>query len=409
MADHDQPEDPTDTLNAEATLGTSPYADDLHPTRDEEPAPDNGSVPIIDDSYYILGFVTPPSHRRALPVSRNRPMNLPGQLPLLWDLPQPMGYVASAATPVHSATLDPSNPEEVTRRALSDRIRGPPSEIPGILRVPFLTIQHDNIRLQRADRPDEECYELFRGFVLESGPYLYVPRVDRAQRRADARALLVTYERPAMHDCVLNALTTIANDGFPFGTGLARRALLDEVQSMRALSPEPDSYGSQLMAVISQTLMCEADRRSDAHLSLYPPSRDLFTPDSAVPGRPAGIAIDLSNDDASYAATREQRDWAAAAFPDVQETPEITNFNTINASDPAPSANTGGRDYRTDAEIIQEDEDVEDENELAGYDLGLYNLQGLALSVNLDRVLEAQEELWEEHERWCSAVDWCRE
>ncbi|KAK1081761.1 hypothetical protein LTR48_007341, partial [Friedmanniomyces endolithicus] len=77
MADHDQPEDPTDTLNAEATLGTSPYADDLHPTSDEEPAPDNGSVPIIDDSYYILGFVTPPSHRRALPVSRNRPMNLP--------------------------------------------------------------------------------------------------------------------------------------------------------------------------------------------------------------------------------------------------------------------------------------------------------------------------------------------
>ncbi|KAK0251114.1 hypothetical protein B0A54_17075 [Friedmanniomyces endolithicus] len=55
MADNDGPEDLVDNLNAEATLGTSPDAASLHPTNDEENAPDNGSVPNIDGSYYIMG------------------------------------------------------------------------------------------------------------------------------------------------------------------------------------------------------------------------------------------------------------------------------------------------------------------------------------------------------------------
>ncbi|KAK0957927.1 hypothetical protein LTR91_021605 [Friedmanniomyces endolithicus] len=414
MADNDGPEDLVDNLNAEATLGTSPDAASLHPTNDEEDAPDNGSVPNIDGSYYIIGFVTPPT-RHARSVRGERTVNRTGQLPLLWDPPEPTGHAASAAervhntTEVHVTTLESSAPEEVTRRAISNRVRRPPLETPENLSAPFLTIRHDHIRLQRprhsmpSHHPLDVCHELFRGFVLESGPDL----VGREQWRADARALLTTRERPDMHPRVLDALVTIASDGYPYASGLARNALLDEVQSMRAMSPEPDSYSSQLMAVISQTLIWELEDR-DPDFPMFQPTRNLFTaPDSTVSARPEGIAIDLRDNDASYAARRQQREWAAAAFPEYPSSED--GISTIHVTSPAPPAHTRGRDYRSNAEIIQDEEDLEDEYELGGYDLGLYNLQGLALSVNVDQVLEAQEELWEEHERWCSAVDWCRE
>ncbi|KAK1812174.1 hypothetical protein LTR12_013447 [Friedmanniomyces endolithicus] len=353
------------------------------------------------DHHSTAASVTSPTHD-ARPVPSNRPTNLPGQLPLLWDPPEPVEH------------------------------------------VPTIVIHHTQIILHypSVDIPDTVEHVFDDSAVFASLPVLRVPRDERADWRARALALLDPSAHHSIWLWIVEALANIINGRLPSWASDDRWDILDEIQRMRAQSLEPSGFPSELMAVISQALIWEADRTVSLS-ELFPlPSENFVTRDPGVPSASQVIEGD-ADDDAAYSERRRRRDRASGYSGHVQELGRSTDREDTHDSDSdadlvlvdAPSRDglghhlqgdqvgltnaearatmrinslLGGRDYRSNAEIVQDEEDEEDECELGGYDSGLYNLQGLALSVDLDRMLEAQEELWEEHERWCSAVDWCR-
>ncbi|KAK0247876.1 hypothetical protein LTS09_016976 [Friedmanniomyces endolithicus] len=403
MTDNEPSEESTTTgaQIAEVTLGTFRDANSPRLTSDGEHA-HNDEIAASADRDSTAASVAP-SDRRTLPVPRTRPMNLPGQLPLLWDPPEPV--------------------ED----------------------VPTIVIQHNQIILQypSVDIPDTVEHVFDDSAVFASLPILRVPRDERAVWRDRAAALLDPNAHNAMWLWIVEALANVTNGRLPSWEPDDRRDILDQIQRIRARSPQSDGFPSELMAVICQALIWEADR-TISFSEVFPlPPESFVTIDPGVPST-SQVVDGNADDDAAYAQRRFRRVRAADDSEHWQELRQSADLeDTLDSSsdadlvlvDPPPRVGPvhhlqghqselsnaeareamrlnsflGGRDYRSDAEIIQEEEDVEDENELAGYDLGLYNLQGIALSVNLDRVLEAQEELWEEHERWCSAVDWCRE
>ncbi|KAK1813940.1 hypothetical protein LTR12_011689 [Friedmanniomyces endolithicus] len=331
----------------------------------------------------------------------------------------------------------------------ADEFTGPASASLGspepVEDVPTIVIQHNQIILQypSVDIPDTVEHVFDDSAVLASLPILRVPRDERAVWRDRAAALLDPNPHNAMWLWIVEALANVTNGRLPSWEPDDRRDILDQIQRMRAQSPESDSFPSELMAVMCQALMWGADRTVSLS-ELFPlPSENFVMREASVPGTSQVIEGDADND-AAYAERRLQRERAADDSGHLQELWRSTDLEDTHDSDSdadlvlvdPPSRDgqvhhlqgdrvelsnaqaratmrlnsfLGGRDYRSNAEIIQDEEDLEDEYELGGYDLGLYNLQGLALSVNVDQVLAAQEELWEEHERWCSAVDWCRE
>ncbi|KAK4901284.1 hypothetical protein LTR27_001841 [Elasticomyces elasticus] len=81
----------------------------------------------------------------------------------------------------------------------------------------------------------------------------------------------------------------------------------------------------------------------------------------------------------------------------------------IEVSGSPEDSSSGQRDYRTDAEIVQDEEAAEDDIELMGLDMGIDDLQGLSLSVDIEAMVEAQNELIEEDRLYGPGVDWWRQ
>ncbi|KAK5708774.1 hypothetical protein LTR17_020374 [Elasticomyces elasticus] len=81
----------------------------------------------------------------------------------------------------------------------------------------------------------------------------------------------------------------------------------------------------------------------------------------------------------------------------------------IEVSGSREDSSSGQRDYRTDAEIVQDEEAAEDDIELMGLEIGINDLQGLSFSVDIEAMVEAQNKLIEEERLYGSGVDWWRQ
>ncbi|KAK5678137.1 hypothetical protein LTS10_009307 [Elasticomyces elasticus] len=81
----------------------------------------------------------------------------------------------------------------------------------------------------------------------------------------------------------------------------------------------------------------------------------------------------------------------------------------IEVSEAPEDRSSGERGYLTDAEIVQDEEAAEDDIELMGLEIGITDLQGLSLSVDIEAMVEAQNELIEDDRLYGPGVDWWRE
>ncbi|KAK5707266.1 hypothetical protein LTR17_020840 [Elasticomyces elasticus] len=81
----------------------------------------------------------------------------------------------------------------------------------------------------------------------------------------------------------------------------------------------------------------------------------------------------------------------------------------VEVSDSLEDTSSGERGYLTDAEIIQDEEAAEDDIELMGLEMGINDLQGLRLSVDIEAMVEAHNELLLEDRLYGPGVDWWRQ
>ncbi|KAK4945057.1 hypothetical protein LTR10_015735 [Elasticomyces elasticus] len=81
----------------------------------------------------------------------------------------------------------------------------------------------------------------------------------------------------------------------------------------------------------------------------------------------------------------------------------------IEVSGSPEDSSSGQRESRTDAEIVQDEEDDEDDIELMGLEMGINDLQGLTLSVDIEAMVEAHNELLLEDRLYGPGVDWWRQ
>ncbi|TKA75643.1 hypothetical protein B0A55_04991 [Friedmanniomyces simplex] len=461
MSNNERPEEliVAGAQQAEESQGTSHDLEGLHRTSSEENNNNGESTTGLSHFPRLAPVTRPARDLRSAPRTRAR--NIPGELPLLWDLPEPVSIIARTTPPGHRVRL---------------------SRIPRAQRAPPSVIEHAQILL--LDPPDIVSDSILR--VLENAAtgfpsHFGMTSAEIAAARNEARVLSTTLNTPLdTINTIMNWREEELNTGRPHPRDPLdpnRATVAWQVDDMPAAPGQPDVQIRRLdLAVSTEELLStstgvvggmedreEGDRpRFNSLLPIFHDVTERLGEDSRV--RIAEIAelghevralraqatelgeehtkgqrrpentVQGVDPDAEYGERRLRRhqafnEDALLVFPELRS---IAEFGADASSHSLPTSLTVGtidalqgrrtqaranfhnrsprrRDYRSDAEIIQADEDAEDEAELGGYEIGQNDLQGFGTSVDLDAMLEAQEELREEHRLWGPRVDWWHE
>ncbi|KAK5722730.1 hypothetical protein LTR15_005962 [Elasticomyces elasticus] len=262
---------------------------------------------------------------------------------------------------------------------------------------------------------------------LEAGSGLDYIEGDRADWPMLARRLLSNLRANEWLD-ISQALISIAVGDTIFATSRRdeREDLLRDLAEFARSHP-----GNQIVPLVFQSFLPEEDlelRREEdrAHDDAYAERRARREDARDLGIRRAGF--DTHQYEAVVQAHEEQisrflvdliTSVDAASDPDA---PDPTEPRTLlmrlgeggdlvemEISEIAEGSLSRQRGYRTDAELVQDDEAAEDGIELMGIEMGINDLQGLSLSVDIEAMVEAHNELLLEDRLYGPGVDWWRQ
>ncbi|KAK3620205.1 hypothetical protein LTR56_023552 [Elasticomyces elasticus] len=262
---------------------------------------------------------------------------------------------------------------------------------------------------------------------LEAGSGLDYIEGNRADWRELARRLLNNLPANMWLE-ILQALTNIANGDTLFAnpTSDEREDLICDLAQFAQAHP-----GDQSVPLVFQSFLLEEDpethreairARDDAYAQRRARRDNARNVSTRRGARPTSdierMAIQAQEEHINELLVALITSVDGASDPDAPTTTgprtllmrlgEGGDLVEIEVSDPPEDGSSGQRGYRTDAEIVQDEEAAEDDIELMGLEMGINDLQGLTLSVDIEAMVEAHNELLLEDRLYGPGVDWWR-